>query len=89
MKTNHLMLKELLDQYHPEKKGFISSNEVDLITNTLCLEDMNVLQLRNIRDFTVLYLTKKGADTSWEDWDRMSAITCVIDNKICDCVGEV
>ena len=89
MKTNHLMLSELLKTYHPEERGIISKSEMDLIIDTLCLDEMDVLQLRNLRDFTVLFLTKKGTDTSWEDWDRMSAITTLIDVHISQLGGEV
>ena len=89
MKTNYLMLSELLKEYHPEKRGLISKNEKDLIINTLCLDEMDILQLRNLRDFTTLFLTKKGTDTSWEDWDRMSAITTLIDVHISQLGGEV
>ena len=89
MKTNHLMLSELLKTYHPEERGIISKSEMDLIIDILCLDKMDILQLRNLRDFTVLFLTKKGTDTSWEDWDKMSAIVCVIDNYIIDLGGEV
>jgi hypothetical protein len=89
MTTNHLMLSELLKTYHPEGRGIISKSEMDLIIDTLCLDEMDVLQLRNLRDFTVLFLTKKGTDTSWEDWDRMSAITTLIDIHISQLGGEV
>lgn len=89
MKTNYLMLSELLKEYRPAKRGLISKNEKDLIINTLHLEEMDILQLRNLRDFTTLFLTKKGTDTSWEDWDRMSAITTLIDVHISQLGGEV
>lgn len=89
MRTNHLMLTDLLKTYHPETRGVVNAKEVELITCILCLNDMNILQLRNLRDFAVLFLTKKGTETSAEDWDRMSAITCVIDNRIFDLGGEV
>lgn len=89
MKTNYLMLSELLKEYHPEKRGLINKKEMDLIVSTLCLDEMAILQLRNLRDFTTLFLTKKGTDTSWEDWDRMSAITCAIDHYIVKLGGEV
>lgn len=89
MKTNHLMLTELLNEYHPAERGIISAEEMNLIVNTLCLDEMDILQLRNLRDFTVLFLTKNSTDTSWEDWDRMSAITCAIDHYIFKLGGEV
>ena len=47
---------------------------------------MDVLQLRNLRDFTVLYMSKSE---KMEDWDRMSAITYVIDMRISEMGGEV
>ena len=86
MKTNFQMLRELLEVYHPEEIGFLNKHEIMLIKQTLCIEEMDILQLRNLRDFTVLHL---GRSEKMEDWDRMSAITHVIDSRIFDLGGEV
>ena len=87
MKTNYLMLRELLEVYHPQQRGIASGSEVRMIKEILHLEEMDVLALRNLRDFTVAYLGQE--DGSAEDWDRMSAITYVIDCQIRDLGGEV
>ena len=86
MKTNFLMLKELLEQYHPEERSIINLKENALIRETLHLEEMDILQLRNLRDFTVLYMSKSE---DMENWDRMSAITYCIDWQICEIGGEI
>ena len=86
MKTNHLMLRELLEKYHPNEHGFISAEEQKLVKETLCIEEMDILQLRNLRDFTVASM---GRSEKFEDFDRMSAITCVIDYQISKLGGEV
>ncbi len=86
MKTNFLMLKDLLEQYKPEQRGVVNRNEIKLIEDTLCLKDMDILQLRNLRDFTVAHL---GRSENLVDWDRMSAITYVIDCHIVELGGEV
>lgn len=86
MKTNFLMLKELLEKYHPVERSIMNLKENALIRKTLHLEEMDILQLRNLRDFTVLYLSKSE---DMEDWDRMSAITYCIDWQICEIGGEV
>lgn len=86
MKTNFQMLKELLEKYRPSQRGMISLCEATLIEETLCIGKMDVLQLRNLRDFTVLHL---GRSEKMEDWDRMSAITTVIDMRISELGGEV
>lgn len=86
MKTNFLMLRDLLEQYTPEHRGIVNNEEVKLIENTLCLKEMDILQLRNLRDFTVLHL---GHFEDLVDWDRMSAIVYVIDCHIVDLGGEV
>ena len=86
MKTNFQMLRELLEVYKPEQRGFLNKYEVELIKQTLCIDEMDILQLRNLRDFTVLHL---GRSEKMEDWDRMSAITHVIDTRIFDLGGEV
>lgn len=86
MNTNFQMLKELLEKYHPETRGIVSLYELDIIEETLHLNEMNVLQLRNLRDFVVLHL---GRSEEMEDWDRMSAIATVIDMKISELGGEI
>ena len=91
MKTNHLMLIELLEKYHPETRGVVTAREMDLISKTLCFKDMDILQLRNLRDYVVLAMTKEydGLSFNVKDWDRMSAITYTIDCKIISLGGEV
>ena len=86
MKTNYLMLKDLLEKYHPEQRGIINYVERELVKKTLCINEMDILQLRNLRDFTVSYL---GRSDKMEDWDRMSAITYCIDSRIIELGGEV
>ena len=86
MKTNHLMLKDLRAKYHPVEKGIVSNEEYALIEGTLCLEEMDVLGLRNLRDFTVASMSHSE---KMEDWDKMSAIVYVIDTYIIKLGGEV
>ena len=86
MKTNHLMLRELLENYHPKESGILSKEEYDLVNKTLCLSEMNILALRNLRDYTVVRMARSE---KMEDWDRMSAITHCIDLKIIELGGEV
>lgn len=86
MRTNFSMLKDLLDKYTPEERGIISQYEYQTIESSLCLNEMDILQLRNLRDFIVAYM---GRSDSLVDWDRMSAITYVIDGHIVILGGEV
>ena len=86
MQTNHLMLQELLKKYHPNRAGIATSEEIKLIEDTLHLNEMNILSLRNLRDHVVLAL---GRSDAMKDWDRMSAITYCIDLKIINIGGEV
>ena len=79
MKTNYQMLRDLLEKYHPEQRGVMSRAENVLIKETLHIDEMDILQLRNLRDFTVEYISKSK---KMEDWDRMSAITYVIDSAL-------
>lgn len=79
MNTNFQMLKDLLEVYHPQERGVASKMEVDLITSKLHINEMNILQLNNLRDFVVLFLSQKD---TMESWDQMSAITTVIDYRI-------
>lgn len=86
MNTNFQMLRELLEKYHPETRGAVSLYEMDMIEETLHLNEMGILALRNLRDFIVLHL---GRSEKIEDWDRMSAIATVIDIKISELGGKI
>ena len=94
MNTNFQMLRELLEQYHSQKRGFILDDEMELIENILHLKEMDILALRNLRDFTVLFLSREAKENEIteniiENLDKMSAITYVIDMKITQKGGEV
>lgn len=82
-KTNFTLVRELDEKYHPQTRGIISPQEVELIKETLELKDATELELRNMRDFVVIYLgnksEKEDGTTDREAWDKMSAITHVID----------
>ena len=86
MDTNFHMLRELLEKYHPVERGIMNLAENKLIRETLHIDEMDILQLRNLRDFTVSHL---GRSTKMEDWDRMSAIVHVIDMRLIELGGEV
>ena len=86
METNFQMLKKLLKMYRPEERGWSTPEEVKLVADMLKIHEMNILELRNLRDFTVLFL---GKSDSIEDFDRMSAITNIIDSQIVNLGGEV
>ena len=86
MNTNLQMLKELLNIYHPRETGVVWSDECWVIVDTLHLAEMDVLQLRNMRDLVVIFL---GQKQDIESWDKMRAITEVIDSIIFNLGGEV
>ena len=86
MDTNFQMLKELLAKYNPSTRGMVSLYEMDIIEKTLHIDEMDILQLRNLRDFTVVYL---GRSEKREDWDRMSAITYCIDSRLIELGYEI
>lgn len=90
MNTNFQMIKELNKKYDamPHKRGFATKEEVELISKTLCLEEMDILQLRNLRDFTVIFLDQMNTERI-SKMDKVSAITSVIDNAIWKKGGEV
>lgn len=91
MKTNYQMLVELNKVYTPEQRGVVRMKEVYLINEKLHLDEMDALQLRNLRDFTVMYFTLNNVGDTYnrEDDDKMSAITSVIDNKLWNIGAEV
>ena len=87
MKTNCQMLKSLLEKFNPKEFGIISAEEANLVKTELCLEGMDILALRNLRDTTVLLISRESYDRKL--WDKMSAITHIIDTQIVKLGGEV
>ena len=88
--TNFQNLKELLKGYVPKHFGIVAADECKLIKSSLQMERMEVIDLRNLRDFVVLFFSRKNKDTlDMADMDRMSAITAVIDQEILNKGGEV
>lgn len=88
--TNFQNLKELLKGYMPETFGIVTAEECNLIRSGLELEGMEIIDLRNLRDFVVLFFSGKSEyKADMADIDRMSAITAVIDTEIIKRGGEV
>ena len=88
--TNFQNLRDLLKGYVPETFGFVTDEECSLIRNSLELEGMQIVDLRNLRDFVVLFFSRNGDDKAdMADMDRMRAITAVIDMEIIKQGGEV
>ncbi len=81
--TNFQNLRGLLKRYMPKTFGIASVKECDLIKNSLQLQEMDIIDLRNLRDFVVLFFAKENEDKQKRmNMDRMSAITAVIDKEI-------
>ena len=87
MKTNCQMLKSLLGKFDPKEFGIVSAEEANLVETELCLKDMDILALRNLRDTTVLLISREPYNRKL--WDKMSAITYMIDAQIVKLGGEV
>lgn len=92
MKTNVEMLNELFNEFTPAEKHIVRINEIHFIRNSLNLLNRDLLDLRNLRDTTVLYFNMKmdnDGDHILDIMDKMSAITSVIDDCIIQIGGEV
>lgn len=96
MDTNFRMIKALNEIYTPEIRGIVTDREVKLIKNTLCIDEMNLLQLQNLRDMTVMLYSQWADGIGRENYpawdisrDKMSAITHVIDMAKIEAGGEV
>ena len=85
-KTNFVMLRELLTVYSPKERGFMSSDEFDMVNDMLHIKERTVIELRNLRDYVVASM---GDSDEVIDWDRMSAITHCIDMELVERGEEV
>ena len=96
MKTNFQMIKELND-FTPANRGILTGEEVKYIKSTLHLDEMDELALRNMRDFAVMFYSKRidrfEDEQNYEEMfklmDKMSGVTGVIDSKLWSIGAEV
>lgn len=63
--------------YMPKDRHVTSREEIEQISNHFCLEEMNALELQNLRDFVVLFYTSN--DNLSDKREAMYSITAVID----------
>lgn len=88
MNTNFQNIKELDKQYTPSVRGVINPVEILTIKRVLEIRDMTEVELRNLRDFVVIFYTKNEDINNFEKMiermDKMSAITYVIDSELLD-----
>ena len=96
MKTNYQMLVELNKEYTPARQGIVSMTEIYLINEKLHLDEMDKLQLMNLRDFTVMFFNIEADRAELESRtecrkviDKMSAIVSVIDQKLFNIGAEI
>lgn len=83
MKTNFQMVAELDRNFTPKQRRVVSMEEIYEINKALCLDEMDELALRNLRDFAVMYFDMKMDENfDMATHDKMSAIVGVIDTKL-------
>jgi len=91
-KTDFHALLELKD-FYPESFGIISGDEKKIIEDVLEIRKRDVLSLRNLRNFTVLFYSRERDGATHEDIvrdrDKMSAICAVIDSALFALGAEV
>jgi len=82
-KTNFQMTQELKNWF-PEHLGIISGEEAQKIFDTFQLAERDEINLRNLRDFCVMFYSKDRDDEKEliKNMDKVSAIVAVIDEKL-------
>lgn len=94
-RTNFQMLKEFDKEFNPEARGILSGDEVDRVNKALLIDERTLIDLRNLRDFVVMFY--HISDEEWEKdhkkcmdrSDKCSGIVAVIDHRIFNMGGEV
>jgi hypothetical protein len=86
MRTNFENIKALEENYIPKRRGVVSASEILMIKYWLQIREMSVLELRNLRDFVVMFYSIQENIEDTEKMidriDKMSAITHVIDSEL-------
>lgn len=88
-KTDYHAIMELKKVYVPAVRGIVSTDEEQLIRETLEINARNNIELQNIRDMTVMMYSRWAGSPKKADnipaiikvMDAMSAICCVIDQE--------
>lgn len=74
--TDYVLIRKLAEVYHPEHRGIVTGKEKQLIVDMLEIQVRSVRELRNLRNTVVMCGVFK------DDFDCVSAITCVIDEAL-------
>lgn len=86
MRTNFENIKALEENYTPKRRGTVSASEILMIKYWLQIREMSVLELRNLRDFVVMFYSIQedieDTEKMIDRMDKMSAITHVIDSEL-------
>lgn len=87
MRTNNEMLQDLNTKYSvlTHIRGVVTMKEIYLINSELELDGRSEVELRNLRDFIVLWFNMEincNMDNALKLMDQLSAYTSVIDNKL-------
>lgn len=83
--TDFVLITRLCEVYYPTQRGFISGPELELIQNYLEFDRRNILQLRNLRNAVVCFMSQIDD----KDFDRISAITHAIDTELLNRGAEI
>ena len=75
--TDFVLLQKLKEVYTPMQRGIVTMHEVATIKDILEFHNRTPLQIQNLRNMVVM-----AYEVELLDFDRMSAITHVIDSVI-------
>ena len=94
MRTNNEMLQDLNTKYSvlTHIKGVVTMKEIYLINSELELDGRSEVELRNLRDFIVLWFNMEincNMDNALKLMDQLSAYASVIDNKLSNMGCEI
>jgi len=83
---NFFNAQDKLKVYTPKDKHITSKEEIDYVSDFLHLEDLDVEEMRSLRNIVVLYYEELRSELprnskKWEDyWQGMMSVTAIIDH---------
>ena len=83
---NFFNAQDKLKDYTPKDRHFTSKEEIDYISDLLNLKELNVEEMRSLRNIVVLYYDElrnglSRTNRKWEDyWQGMMSVTAIIDH---------
>ena len=68
--------------YSPANRMFTSKDEIEYVSELMCLSELDSFDLQNLRDMWVLYHNQVDIRDNEVNYKRFQSVIAIIDNEI-------